>query len=142
MKSLQVLTVEQQMYSGVPGVEIEPLRLTDKDLNTRRMNDLMAIAEGGSMPLYLHVVNRILRDMRIEQQRTGSGFSYQTFKRHLDKADLTPMQRGPLGQRLDTLESFMAEGKGENQGKGKTKGKDKDGKADNTAGWQPKVRLP
>ncbi|KAF6832648.1 hypothetical protein CPLU01_06044 [Colletotrichum plurivorum] len=130
-----VLTTQQRMYSGIPGVRIEPLRLTDKDLNTRRMNDLMAIAEGGSMPLYLHVVNRILRDMRIEQQRTGSGFSYQTFKRHLDKADLTPMQRGPLGQRLDTLESFMAEGKGENEGKGKGKG----GKAGSTVGWEPKA---
>ncbi|KAF6807424.1 hypothetical protein CMUS01_14124 [Colletotrichum musicola] len=118
----------QRMYSGIPGVRIEPLRLTDRDLNTRRMNDLMAIAEGASMPLYLHVVNRILRDMRTEQQRTGSGFSYQTFKRHLDKADLTPMQRGPLGQRLDTLESFMAEGKG--------------GKAGSTVGWEPKRSYP
>lgn len=116
------------MYSGITGVKIEPLRLTDKDLNTRRMNDLMAIAEGGSMPLYLHVVNRILRDMRIEQQRTGSGFSYQTFKRHLDNADLTPAQRGPLGQRLDTLESFMVEGNS--------------GTTDNTVGWEPKVRNP
>ncbi|KAF6789706.1 hypothetical protein CSOJ01_14705 [Colletotrichum sojae] len=112
----------KSIYSGVPGVKIEPLRLTDKDLNTKRMNDLMAVGEGGSMPLYLHVVNRILRDMRIEQQRTGSGFSYKTFKRHLKLADLTPAQRGPLGQRLDTLESFMVD---------QTTG--------STVGWEPKA---
>lgn len=122
-----MLTVKQSIYSGVPGVKIEALRLSDKDLNTKRMNDLMAVGEGGSMPLYLHVVNRILRDMRIQQQRTGSGFSYKTFKDLLDCEDLTPAQRNPLGQRLDTLESFMVDVKDQN--------------ADTTVGWQPEVRL-
>ncbi|KAK6224216.1 hypothetical protein QIS74_03399 [Colletotrichum tabaci] len=99
----------QGIYGRIPGVKVEPLMLSDRDLNTRRMLDLMAVGEGG-MPLYLHVVTRILRDMRIDQQSTGSGFSYTTFKKHLDVADLTPAQRGPLSQRLDTLESFMAKG--------------------------------
>lgn len=74
------------------------------------MLDLMAVGEGG-MPLYLHVVIRILRDMRVNQQKTGSGFNYSIFKEHLEVADLTPAQRGPLNQRLDTLESFMTHGK-------------------------------
>ncbi|TKW53795.1 hypothetical protein CTA1_5915 [Colletotrichum tanaceti] len=99
----------QKMYGRIPEVKVEPLILSDRDLNTRRMLDLMAVGEGG-MPLYLHVVTRILRDMRIEQQSTGSGFSYATFKKRLDLADLTAAQRGPLSQRLDTLESFMAKG--------------------------------
>lgn len=45
--------------------------------------------------------------MRIEQQATGNHFSYQAFRRQLDKADLSDGQRAPLEQRLDTLESFM-----------------------------------
>lgn len=73
------------------------------------MLDLMvAVTRGdGPMPLYLHAVNRILREMRIEQQELGTGFSYETFKDRVDDTDMTPAQLSPLTQRLDTLESFM-----------------------------------
>lgn len=101
----------QSIYSGIPNVEIKPLRLSDNDLNTRRMNDLMAVGEGGSTPLYMRVVNRILRYMRMQQQRTGEGFNYRRFRSYLDLEDLTPGQLNPLNQRLDTLESFMVQGK-------------------------------
>lgn len=53
-------------------------------------------------------MKRILRDLRIEQQATGSHFSYHAFRKQMDNADLTDAQRAPLEQRLDTLESFMA----------------------------------
>lgn len=71
--------------------------------------DLMAVKEGENMPLYLHVVNRILRDLRLEQQKTRSSFQYAAFKRMIEDEELTPGQRAPLLQRLDTLESFMVE---------------------------------
>lgn len=87
---------------------VDELRLNESDLNTKRMLDLMAVTSG-SMPLYLHVVNRILRDMRVAQQRTGAPFSYALFKRMMLEEDLTDMQLAPLRQRLDTLESFMVE---------------------------------
>ena len=87
---------------------VDELRLKESDLNTKRMLDLMAVTSG-SMPLYLHVVNRILRDMRVEQQRTGAPFSYAMFKRMMLEEELTEMQLAPLKQRLDTLESFMVE---------------------------------
>lgn len=61
----------------------------------------------GTPPLYLHVVRRILRDMRIAQQETRKAFVYNDFKNHLMASQLTPTQLGPLNQRLDTLESFM-----------------------------------
>ncbi|KAK2022203.1 hypothetical protein LX32DRAFT_698831 [Colletotrichum zoysiae] len=112
----------QRIYSSIPRVKIEPLKLSDQDLNTRRMLDLMAAGEGG-MPLYLHVVNRILREMRLEQQNSGQDFSYSSFKKRLDQEDLTAAQRGPLSQRLDTLESFLV------------KGKSKHGRID----WEPKA---
>lgn len=59
------------------------------------------------MPLYLHAVNRILREMRIEQQEMGTGFSYATFRNRVDGTEMSPAQLSPLAQRLDTLESFM-----------------------------------
>ena len=73
------------------------------------MLDLMAAnsIKGGSLPLYLHVIQRILRDMRIAQQKTNSGFDYKTFNRLVDAEDLKEGQIVPLQQRLDTLESFM-----------------------------------
>ncbi|KAK1976874.1 hypothetical protein LZ30DRAFT_753201 [Colletotrichum cereale] len=112
----------QSIYSGIPRVKVEPLRLSDRDLNTRRMLDLMAVGDG-SMPLYLHVVTRILRDMRLEQQSKGSTFSYLSFKKKLAQTDLTPAQQAPLSQRLETLESFMVDGKSNQQ----------------TIDWEPKA---
>ncbi|KAJ0163943.1 hypothetical protein CTA2_2075 [Colletotrichum tanaceti] len=114
----------QNIYSDIPNVNIEPLTLSDEDLNTRRMNDLMAVGDSGSKPLYMQVVNRILRDMRLEQQTTGLGFSYKKFRECLASEDLTPGQLSPLNQRLDTLESFMVERKGF---------------ADETIDWEPKA---
>ena len=72
------------------------------------MLDLMAVStENGPMPLYLHSINRILRELRMVQQEINGTFNYMEFKRRVEEEDLTPMQRGPLNQRLDTLESFM-----------------------------------
>jgi hypothetical protein len=84
------------------------LRISEVDLNTKRMLDLMAVSrDDGPMPLYLHAVYRILRQMRIEQQETGTTFSYIAFKQRIAQTEMTPAQLGPLTQRLETLESFM-----------------------------------
>jgi hypothetical protein len=72
------------------------------------MLDLMAVSNNdGPMPLYLHIVYRILQDMRIEQQETGGTFSYSVFKKKITSTAMTPAQLVPLNQRLETLESFM-----------------------------------
>lgn len=97
----------RKTYSSLPRITVEELRINESDLNTRRMMDMMAVKEGGTMPLYLHVVSRILRDLRLDQQKTGSKFKYNAFKTMLDDEPLTVEQRRPLTQRLDTLESFM-----------------------------------
>lgn len=97
----------RNVYSRFPNVKIEELRINETDLNTKRMMDLMAVREGGSMPLYLHVVARVLRDLRIQQQMTGSAFKYAAFRQMIELEQLTGAQRGPLIQRLDTLQSFM-----------------------------------
>jgi hypothetical protein len=89
-------------------VEVEPLRINQSDLTTKRMLDLMAVSsENGPMPLYLHAINRILRELRIEQQETSGSFNYVKFKKRVMASDMSPAQLGPLNQRLDTLESFM-----------------------------------
>lgn len=97
----------KKTYEGLP-VLVEPLRIREQDLNTKRMGDLMAVTSGEKMPLYMHVVNRILRELRIAQQHNGTKFSYKAFMDMLKKEDLTDHQRVPLDQRLDNLESFMA----------------------------------
>ena len=72
------------------------------------MLDLMAVGHNnGPLPLYMHTVQRILREMRVEQQSRGTGFDYAGFKTRILVSGLTPGQLEPLKQRLDTLESFM-----------------------------------
>lgn len=98
----------RRTYAGLPNVAIEPLSIREQDLTTKRMMDLMAVKKGETMPLYMHVVNRILRDLRLRQQQTGGSFDYRAFKQLLAREDLTDSQWVPLSQRLETLESFMA----------------------------------
>lgn len=98
----------RRTYAGLPNVAIEPLSIREQDLTTKRMMDLMAVKKGETMPLYMHVVNRILRELRLRQQQTGGSFDYRAFKQLLAREDLTESQRVPLSQRLETLESFMA----------------------------------
>ncbi|KAG8166428.1 hypothetical protein KVR01_002117 [Diaporthe batatas] len=102
------LVTISRTYAALPNVTVEPLSIRERDLTTRRMMDLMAVKKGEAMPLYMHVVNRVLRDLRLRQQQTGGPFDYRAFKAMLAREDLTESQRVPLSQRLETLESFMA----------------------------------
>jgi hypothetical protein len=88
----------------------------------------------GPMPLYLHIVYRILRDMRIAQQETGTSFSYVKFKQQVNDSTMTSAQLGPLNQRLDTLESFMPKAETDIFGKKKRKALDRTG-----TNWENKV---
>ncbi|KAJ6016483.1 hypothetical protein N7540_011074 [Penicillium herquei] len=89
-------------------INVQPLQIDQSNLNTKRMLDLMAVGQdSGSMPLYMHTVQRILREMRLLQQKNGSGFDYCDFKKRVLSSDLLPGQLEPLSQRLDVLESFM-----------------------------------
>ncbi|KAI3530152.1 hypothetical protein CABS02_14600 [Colletotrichum abscissum] len=100
----------KKVYSGIPQVDVKCLRISGSDLNTSRMLDLMAFQEGAK-PLYVQVVQRILRDMRLEQQEKGSQFDYAQFKKALARENFLQGQQGPLQQRLETLESFIVRGK-------------------------------
>ncbi|KAK4215871.1 hypothetical protein QBC37DRAFT_280832 [Rhypophila decipiens] len=100
----------KKLYGRFPNIHVQELRLNESDLDTKRMLNLMAVSVNGNMPLYMSVVNRILRDLRIKQQQNGQGFDYSAFKQMLASEPLTEMQLAPLKQRLETLESFMVEG--------------------------------
>ena len=91
------------------------------------MLELMAV-KSGEPPLYIHTIYRILREMRILQQITGTKFNYCEFKNQVMDSGLTPAQLTPLQQRLDTLESFMPKTQvyPSRNGKNKKKSKDKD----------------
>jgi hypothetical protein len=116
-------------------VEIEPLKINQRDLNTKRMMDLMAVAQNdGPVPLYIHTIYPILRNMRMKQQEGGDPFNYLHFKKLVEAAGLSPIQNGPLQQRLDTLESFMPKGQTTSQQPpGQNLSFDND--------WTPKVRI-
>jgi hypothetical protein len=89
-------------------IKVEALQIDQADLNTKRMLDMMAVGQdNGPIPLYMHTVQRILREMRIQQQRFGTGFNYAEFKDKILDSGLTPGQLEPLKQRLDCLESFI-----------------------------------
>jgi hypothetical protein len=111
------------------------------------MLDLMAVQSiQGTMPLYLHVVIRILRDLRIEQQANTTTFNYGRFKQILDNEAMSEGQLAPLQQRLETLESFMVQKQAKSYDMFKTKNKSSGG-AMKTKGkqkgnsWAPKVRM-
>jgi hypothetical protein len=103
----------KRIYGRLPNVEVEALRINESDLNTERMNVLMGVnklqGSGGAAPLYMSVIERILRELREEQQETGLPFNYRAFKAKVSQAALTDAQLAPLQQRLETLESFMVE---------------------------------
>lgn len=117
-------------------VDVKPLRIKQSDLNTKRMLDLMAVKQDdGPTPLYVHTINRILREMRIVQQESGIPFKLGEFKRQVACAGLMPTQLVPLNQRLDTLESFLAPEESDTAGK-KRKQPKKQGGTD----WHPQVQ--
>ncbi|KAI1347259.1 hypothetical protein F5Y01DRAFT_307664 [Xylaria sp. FL0043] len=99
------VSVIKDSYSGLKNVTVEALRLDQADLNTKRMMELMAF--DSTQPLYAQVIQRILRDMRLEQQDKEGAFNYSEFVRKVDNEKLSPDQKRGLQQRLDTLESFM-----------------------------------
>jgi hypothetical protein len=99
--------ISKDTYAGM-NVTVEALSIDQSDLSTKRMLDLMAVNQDeGQMPLYLHSINRILRELRIKQQKDGGSFDYAEFKHLAIDSNMTPHQLAPLNQRLDTLESFI-----------------------------------
>ena len=87
-------------------VKIEKFLLPPGDLSVERMYRLMAFSEKSeSVPLYMEVIQKILRQMAVSGQ--GRGFNYGEFLRLLDAANLSTDQQRPMRLSLDLLQSFM-----------------------------------
>ncbi|KAJ5949974.1 hypothetical protein N7454_001558 [Penicillium verhagenii] len=98
----------KQTYSRFSNIVVEPLKIDQIDLNTKRMMDLMGVGQDTSpLPLYMYIIQRILREMRCDQQMDETEFDYSNFKYRIGAAGLLLGQLEPLKQRLDCLESFM-----------------------------------
>ncbi|KAL9105734.1 MAG: hypothetical protein Q9187_008663 [Circinaria calcarea] len=91
------------LYMQIPGVTVQPFKILPKNLNIGTIMTLMSVDQTQAAPLYMGQVTKILRHMASE----SSQFSYPTFRRRLDDADLDRKQREFLNQRLDLLESFL-----------------------------------
>lgn len=121
----------ENSYNELVNVTVEALCLDQKDLNTKRMLELMAFDR--AQPLYAQVIQRILRDMRRKQQDEPRDFNYAEFRSKLYSEQLSPDQKRGLGQRLDTLESFMVAGQVERQARSSKRGLQKG------TNWEPKA---
>jgi hypothetical protein len=101
--------------------------------------DLMAVNhDDGPVPLYVHTAQRILRELRLQQQECGGRFRYDDFKARLMDSGLTPAQLGPLNQRLGILESFMPTSQVPGPTRGE-QGKQRKSNARMGTDWAPRV---
>ena len=108
----------RSLYSNLPGLskdaprpQVRPLKFHENHLNVGNMKTLMAVdVDDASPPLYLAVLDKILRDMA--RERAGRpGFSYRDFTKRLYGAGFTDAQLGPLKLRLQLLEEFLDQSK-------------------------------
>lgn len=91
-------------YTQITGVRVHELKIHPKHLNVGFMLALMAVNQSESQPLYMAQVVQILRDMA---GATTGDFDFADFKRRLRNTPFTVMQRRPLEQRMNLLESFL-----------------------------------
>ncbi|KZV91508.1 hypothetical protein EXIGLDRAFT_648219 [Exidia glandulosa HHB12029] len=101
------LNGRRRAYRSLPNVNVQPLYLAESDLTASRMLALMGWSEANieAMPLYMHTVMQILRDMG------NDGFNYSEFKRQLELQQFDMKQKLMLGHRLRLLDGFLAPGR-------------------------------
>lgn len=104
-----------KLYGNLKGlspgckVVIEPLILKQEYLNVERLMTFMAATDNGEgLPLYMHSVLRVLREMALEPN-AKPGIDYRDFRMRVEMLGLSPGQKIPLGLRLDLLEEFIEE---------------------------------
>ena len=86
---------------------VRPLLLQDGQINIGNMRTLMNLdSQDGKVPLYMAVVNKILKEMAIAR-KGAPGINYPKFQSKLKKAKLNPTQSEHLEMRLQLLESFL-----------------------------------
>lgn len=102
-----------KLYGNLKGLSpgcsviIEPLILKQEYLNVERVMAFMAASDTGEgLPLYIHSVLRLLREMASEPN-AKPGLDYQDFRARVDMLGFSPAQKLPLSLRLELLEEFI-----------------------------------
>ncbi|KZT12865.1 uncharacterized protein LAESUDRAFT_808383 [Laetiporus sulphureus 93-53] len=96
------LSTMRQVYGRLGKVVVEPLRLSEEELDAQAFLSLMAVGSSDNAPLYMQTVLSILRDM-------GENFTYAEFKARLEgeRQGFNPAQRAGLKLRMQLLEGFL-----------------------------------
>ena len=92
-------------YAGRPGTVVEPLLFRWDHLTADFIKSLMRVEESDTMPLYMSAILDMLRKMQKDDKR----LSLAGFKQMIVDAKFSPQQTTGLGQRLQLLESLVAE---------------------------------
>lgn len=98
----------RQVYARTDA-EVIPFYLSTKDLNCNRMFSLMHVTEDGKVPLYMQVIQQLLRSMG------NDTFNYETFKQTITKkqgSGFSRQQQAPLNLRIQLLEAMLMECQG------------------------------
>ena len=103
----------RKLYTNLPNLpahaprpQVLPLKFLERHLNVTNIMTLMSFNENRHPPLYLEVLNQILREMA-EKKKGGPGLDYQHFKNRLREQFFTREQTTPLNMRLALLEGFL-----------------------------------
>ncbi|KAI0265149.1 hypothetical protein BC834DRAFT_196378 [Gloeopeniophorella convolvens] len=82
-------------------VQVRPLYFSESELDVAAFLSMMAVSTSESVPLYIHTVMSVLREL-------GDNFNYTAFMRQLEekKKDMNPAQTIHLEQRLELLHTF------------------------------------
>ncbi|KAJ7124629.1 hypothetical protein C8R43DRAFT_1240942 [Mycena crocata] len=91
-------------YASLHHVRVEPLSLSEKDLTAERMLAIMGCDNLDTMPLYMHTVLLIIRNMGVD------AFNYLEFKRQIALEQLDLKQKAMIKLRLDLLDGFLRPG--------------------------------
>ena len=96
-----------QFYSGFQNCKVVPLLFKWSHLNAERIKSLMRVEANDTMPLYMSSILDMLRKM----QKSDKFPTFAGFKEKVEELDFMKSQNGPLQQRLNLLNSFIAESK-------------------------------
>lgn len=97
-------TQRSRTYARMPRTEVRPLIFSWNDLSASQLKILMGVQPGDSQ-LYVSTLLNILRRFQVEDKMP----EFASFKEQILNSMTNPGQGGPLQQRLDLLETFIAE---------------------------------
>ncbi|CAE7185837.1 hypothetical protein P3342_008446 [Pyrenophora teres f. teres] len=94
-------------YEELPNVKAIPFYLNAKTLTIHAMTMLMAFDEKAVKPMYMAIVESVLRDMATKSLSDNAPLDYADFKSRLKNEGLDAKQKKALENRLKVLETFL-----------------------------------